>query len=81
MSHGRETNIQAQKYQAEVGADGTLALPPLRLKAGTAVEVIVLVRDRGEPPDAEGPAALLAASQSSTAFWDNPVDDEVWNDA
>jgi hypothetical protein len=24
---------------------------------------------------------LLAASASSTAFWDNPQDDEDWNDA
>lgn len=69
--------MQAQKYEAEVGVDGTVALPPLRLKAGTAVEVIVLVRDRGEASDTDGPAALLAASQSSTAFWDNPTDDEV----
>ncbi len=73
--------MQAQKYQAEVGADGTLALPPLGLKQGTPVEVIVLVRDRSATPDADDSASLLAASQSSTAFWDNPIDDEVWNDA
>lgn len=24
---------------------------------------------------------LLKAAESSLAFWDNPVDDEVWNDA
>lgn len=24
---------------------------------------------------------LLAASESSLAFWDNPTDDEVWNNA
>lgn len=24
---------------------------------------------------------LQDASQSSTSFWDNPIDDEVWNDA
>ena len=24
---------------------------------------------------------LIAASQSSLAFWDNPVDDEIWNRA
>jgi len=26
-------------------------------------------------------ADLLAASESSLAFWDNPIDDEVWNSA
>jgi hypothetical protein len=25
--------------------------------------------------------ALLAASESSLDFWNNPLDDEVWNDA
>lgn len=26
-------------------------------------------------------ADLETASQSSMGFWDNPIDDEVWNDA
>ena len=74
--------MQAQKYEAEVGADGTLALPPLGLtNKERPVEVIVLVRDHRATPDTDDAASLLAASQSSTAFWDNPIDDEVWNDA
>lgn len=31
--------------------------------------------------DSTGFDALLAASESSLDFWNNPVDDEVWNDA
>ncbi len=31
--------------------------------------------------DSTGFNALLAASESSLDFWNNPVDDEVWNDA
>ncbi len=68
--------MQALKYKAEVGAEGEITLPRLRLDEGTPVEVIVLVRE----PDAESDT-LLAASESSTAFWDNPIDDAVWNNA
>ena len=68
--------MQAIKYIAEVGAEGTLTLPPMRLKQGTSVEIIVLVRE----PE-EDFSDLVAASESSLGFWDNPIDDEVWNDA
>lgn len=68
--------MEALKYKAEVGADGEVTLPRLRLRQGTAVEIIVLVRE----PDAENDT-LLQASESSTAFWDNPIDDAVWNNA
>lgn len=33
--------------------------------------------DRDVPPADD----LLRASEASLSFWDNPVDDEVWNDA
>lgn len=68
--------MQALKYKAEVGAEGEITLPRLRLDKGTVIEVIVLVRE----PETED-HFLLAASESSTAFWDNPVDDAVWNNA
>jgi len=64
------------KYKAEVGEEGTITLPRLYLDKGTSVEIIVLVRES----DAENDA-LLAASQSSTDFWDNTIDDAVWNNA
>ena len=68
--------MQALRYEAEVGAEGEVILPRLRLNKGTAVEVIVLVREA--ETDYEG---LLKASEGSTSFWDNPIDDEVWNNA
>ena len=50
--------------------------PPLTLAVGQAVRVIV------DPSlDADNVATdLAAASQSSTGFWDNPFDEEDWND-
>lgn len=33
--------------------------------------------DEDVPPEAD----LLKAAESSLSFWDNPVDDEAWNDA
>ena len=68
--------MQAIKYEAEVNKGGKITLPRLQLKQGTAVEVIILVRDNNDETD-----DLLAASESSLDFWDNPIDDEVWNDA
>lgn len=41
-----------------------------------AIRCFAEVDSRGEDV-----GELLAASESSLAFWDNPVDDEVWNDA
>ena len=68
--------MQALKYKAEVGAEGEITLPRLRLDQGTPVEVIVLVHEAETEID-----SLVAASESSTAFWDNPIDDVVWNNA
>ena len=50
--------------------------PPPTLAIGQAVRVIV------DPSlDADNVATdLAAASQSSTGFWDNPFDEEDWND-
>ena len=69
--------MQALKYQAEVGADGEVTLPRLRLDRGTPVEIIVLAREP-EPEDDQG---LRQLSAKTMDFWDNPVDDEVWNNA
>ena len=70
--------MKALKYEAEVGANGEITLPSLRLDQGTPVEIIVLVRDSDTASDYDG---LLKASESTTAFWDNRIDDEVWNNA
>lgn len=68
--------MQALKYKAEVGADGEVILPLLSLIQGTTVEVRVLVRK----PEFEY-EGLLKLSEGTTEFWDNPVDDKVWNNA
>lgn len=68
--------MQALRIEAEVSARGTLKLPRLALQKGTPVEVIVLVPNRRD--DFED---LKQASTTSLDFWDNPTDDEVWNDA
>ena len=69
--------MQALKYKAEVGADGEVMLPRLRLDQGTPVEIIVLVRE----PEAEDDQGLRQLAVKTMDFWDNPVDDEVWNNA
>lgn len=69
--------MQALRYEAEVGADGEVMLPRLRLDQGTSVEIIVLVRE----PEAEDGQGLRQLAAKTMGFWDNPVDEEVWNNA
>ena len=68
--------MQALRYETEITQRGTLRLPRIPLARGTRVEVIVLA-----PEDDQASADLVRASETSLGFWDNPVDDEVWNDA
>ncbi|HRQ21989.1 MAG TPA: hypothetical protein PLF42_01065 [Anaerolineales bacterium] len=63
----------ALKYDVEVNANGVVELT-VPFPAGSHVTVFVL--EAGEPF-----ADLLFASESSLAFWDNPLDDEDWNNA
>ena len=62
------------KYDTEVkpGVRVELDVP---LPPGSRVTVLVIECDNGAFSD------LLAASQSSLDFWDNPFDDEDWNNA
>lgn len=69
--------MQALRYEAEVGAEGEVMLPRLRLDQGTPVEIIVLVRE----PEAEDDQGIRQLAAKTMDFWDNPVDDEVWNNA
>jgi hypothetical protein len=62
------------RYDLEVPPDGRIELK-LPLPAATQVTVLVLENSDAALDD------LLAASISSTDFWDNPQDDEAWNDA
>ncbi|MEX0611248.1 MAG: hypothetical protein WD738_14665 [Pirellulales bacterium] len=61
------------RYDMEVPPDGRIEVQ-LPLPAGAHVTVYVVERP------AESLDDLLAASVSSTGFWDNPEDDEDWND-
>ena len=62
------------RYDLDVPPDGRIEVQ-VPLPAGSPVTVYVVERPTAPLDD------LLAASQSSTAFWDNPEDDEDWNDA
>jgi hypothetical protein len=62
----------AYKIAAEVLAGGQIHLT-VPLPAGTEVEVVVLGPEQSAGDD------LLHAAQSSTEFWDNPIDDAEWN--
>ncbi len=63
----------ALKYDVEVDANGQVQLT-VPFPAGSLVTVFVL--EAGESF-----ADLLFASESSLDFWDNPLDDEDWNNA
>jgi len=72
-----ERTMKAIRRQEHVGRHGRLVVDGLHVPEGTAVEVIVLLADEATP-DTE---PLLSAAEESLAFWDNPIDDETWNDA
>ena len=74
MSQVAQFPQKALKYEAEVREDGLVELR-IPFLPGARVSVFVVE----EPTDVEG--ELLMAAQSSLGFWDNPLDDEDWNDA
>ena len=63
----------ALKYTTKIQADGRLSLQ-LPLTAGAKVTVFVI-----EEPT-ENWNDLVAAAETSLDFWNNPFDDEDWND-
>jgi hypothetical protein len=65
----------ALKYEVHVTDDGRIELP-VPFAAGAPVVVFVMEKT---PTDAM--EDLVDASASSLSFWDNPLDDEDWNDA
>jgi hypothetical protein len=62
------------RVATSVGADGKIELK-LPIPDGTQVEVVVLM------PRDEDFSDMVRAASSSLGFWDNPIDDEVWNNA
>ena len=69
--HGPQT---ALKYEVEVRDQGRVEVH-VPFAPGARVIVFVI------PEPQETFNDLLAAAESSLAFWDNPLDDEDWNDA
>ena len=64
----------ALKFDVEVNQAGRVELPvPFPPGAHVVVFVIKTVEDFF--------ADILGAAQSSLEFWDNPLDDEDWNNA
>lgn len=63
----------ALKYDVEVTENGQVELT-VPFPAGAHVTVFVV--EAGELF-----SDLMSASESSLAFWDNPYDDEEWNNA
>ena len=66
-------NLKAFRYEATIGPTGKLEVA-VPLPAGTPVEVVVL-------PTADGFGDFVHAASTSPDFWDNPWDDQDWNDA
>lgn len=66
------TPAMPMRFDLEVPADGRLELS-VPLLAGSKITVYVT------EPAAEWDD-LLSAAASSTEFWNNPFDDEDWND-
>ncbi len=64
----------ALKYDVEVREEGWVELQ-VPFPRGARV-VVFVIEEAGDLFD-----DLLSASQSSLDFWDNPFDDEDWNNA
>jgi hypothetical protein len=73
MSRDTTTPQAALKYEVQVQKYGRLELT-VPFLAGSRVAVFVV-----EEPDEFG--HLVSAAKSSLDFWDNPYDDEDWNNA
>ncbi|MFN8483312.1 MAG: hypothetical protein U0768_09755 [Anaerolineae bacterium] len=68
-------NAQAAlKYEVQVTEDGHVEIE-VPFPPGSRVTVFVVEETADDFSD------LLAASGSSLDFWDNPYDDEDWNNA
>jgi hypothetical protein len=65
--------MEALKFYTNIGEDGKINLPKIEKLRGRRAEIIIL-------PVEEGFEDLLIASDSSLDFWNNPIDDEIWND-
>ena len=71
---GIVTQDTAFKYKLNVQEGGKVELS-VPLPKGTRVAVLVVEESEADFSD------LVLAAQSSLGFWNNPIDDEVWNNA
>lgn len=76
MDNSTTTSLPAMKYEVVVQEDGRISL---NVPFSPGKRVVVFVVQEQEIDDSF--ADLVNASESSLAFWDNPYDDEDWNDA
>ena len=74
MAEGVIISKTALKYDLEVIEEGRVELRG-PFSPGERIVIFVVKEDGGGFDD------LLEAAQSSLDFWDNPFDDEDWNDA
>ena len=65
--------MNALKYHSVVQENGTIKLPKIPLPQVLKVEVIIM-------PEEES-LEMMQAAESSLKFWDNPIDDAIWNNA
>jgi len=65
--------MEALRMFLNVQDDGRVDLPPLHQFRGKKIEVVILESEEMDD-------SLLKASESSLKFWDNEIDDKVWND-
>ena len=66
--------MKAMKIFSKVEENGKIKIPKLPFRKGSRVEIIIL--ERPEKFD-----DLLLASEEGLAFWDNAIDDRIWNNA
>jgi hypothetical protein len=76
MIESQQTRQSAIKYEIEVQEPGRVEISG-PFAPGAHLIIFVIQEDPLDDPFAD----LVAASASSTAFWDNPLDDEDWNNA
>ncbi|MBL7118250.1 MAG: hypothetical protein ISS94_05660 [Candidatus Syntrophoarchaeum sp.] len=67
--------MEALKFYVKIGEEGRVVLPELEKLKGRRAEIIILPLEEDEDL-----GDLLRASESSLDFWDNPIDDVIWND-
>ncbi len=74
MMNSLITQQTALKYDAEVLNEGRVELQ-VPFSPGARITVFIIK----EPADTYND--MLLAAESSLGFWDNPYDDDEWNDA